>query len=68
MTQQNGQWQNREHRKNEMQRVRLVIEFLCGERNRDEDQKPKQRVPPNLLKQQLHAKAMPTLCTNARPH
>jgi hypothetical protein len=57
MTQQNGQRQNREYRKNKVQRVRFVIEFLCRQRDWDEHQQPKQRIPSDLLKEQLHCKA-----------
>jgi hypothetical protein len=65
MTQQNSQRQNRQHRKNEVQRVRLVIKFLCRQRNRDKNQQPEQRVAADLLKEQLHANAC-SVWRNAR--
>ena len=57
MAQQNSQWQNREHGKDKVQRVRFMVQFLCRERNRDEYEQPKQRVPADLSKEQLHGDA-----------
>ena len=58
MTQQNRQRQNCEHRKNEMQRVRFMVEFLCCQRNWDKHEQPKQWVATDFLKEQLHGKAI----------
>src|SRR5439155_9336727 len=54
MTQQNSQRQNREHGKNEVQRVRFVVEFLRCQCNGNKHQQPKQWVAADFLKEQLH--------------
>jgi hypothetical protein len=39
----------------------FVIEFLCRQRNWNKYEQPKQRVPSDLLKKQLHGKPMVSL-------